>query len=90
MSNLKIDPSTYILKFGKYINMLAVDVVDIQTVNKKGEYVVTGLKYLQFLTTCPWFKHAGIVHSIIADYLEDQDVGDVPELKEETEPKKTK
>ena len=52
--------------------------------------MVTGLKYLQFLTTCPWFKHAGIVQSIIDDYLEDQDVGDVPELKEETEPKKAK
>ena len=35
MSYLKIDPLTYILKFGKYINMLAVDVVAIQTVNKK-------------------------------------------------------
>ena len=35
MLGLKIDPSTYVLKFGKYKNMLAVNIVDIQTINKK-------------------------------------------------------
>ena len=35
MTSTKIDPSTYVLKFGKYKNMLACDVVDIQTINKK-------------------------------------------------------
>ena len=85
------DPSTYILKFGKYKNTLAVDVADIQTVNKKGEYENTGLKYLQFLCKQDWFKQVDIVQTIIEDYLQEQGVGDVPELKtEETEPKKTK
>ena len=47
MTSTNID-SCYVLKFGKYKNMLGVDVADIQTVNKKGEYENTGLKYLHF------------------------------------------
>ena len=46
MANLNIDPSTYVMKSGKYKNMLAVDVVDLQTVNKNGETVDTGLAYI--------------------------------------------
>ena len=91
MANSQIDPSCYILKFRKYKQMLAVDVVDIQIVNKKGEYENIGLKYLQFLCKQDWFKQVDIVQSIIEDYLQEKDVGDVPELKtEETEPKKRK
>ena len=74
MTNLKIDPSCYILKFGKYINMLAVDVVGIQTVNKKGEYANTGLKYLQWLVDQQWLNHVDFIKSIIIDYLDEQDV----------------
>ena len=49
MTNLNIDPSTYVMKIGKYKNMLAVDVVDLQTVNKKGVTVNSGLEYLEFI-----------------------------------------
>ena len=90
MANSQIDPSCFILQFGKYKNMLAIDVADIQTVNNKGEYENTGLKYLQWVVDQDWFKQTDIVQSIIEDYLQEQDVGDVPELKEEPEPKKTK
>ena len=58
--------------------------------NKNGEYENTGLKYLQFLCKQDWFKQVDIVQTIIEDYLQEQDVGDIPELKEEPEPKKTK
>ena len=68
MSNLKIDPSTYVLKFGKYKNMLAVDVVDFQTVNKKGQCEDTGLKYLQWLTTCSWFENTDFIKMLSKYY----------------------
>ena len=74
MSILKIDLSTYVLKFGKYINMLAVDVVGIQTVNKKWDYANTGLTYLQWLVDQQWLSHVDIKKSIIIDYLDEQDV----------------
>ena len=92
MTSTKIDPSCYVMAFGKYKDMLACDVIDIQIINKKGQYETLGLKYLQWLTTCSWFKDTDIIKSIIIDYLEEQDIGDVPELKteEEPEPKKTK
>ena len=91
MANSQIDPSCYILKFGKYKNMLAVDVADIQLVNKKGQYESTGLKYMQWRVDQDWFKQADIVKSIIIDYLDEQhvDMGDI-EQKEPEPPKKTK
>ena len=74
MANLNIDPSTYVMKIGKYKNMLAVDVVDLQTVNKKGETENSGLEYLEFICKQHWFRHRSIVQSIIDDYLEEQNV----------------
>ena len=73
------------MKFGKYKNMLALDVVDLQTVNKNGETVNTGLAYLEFLCKQDWSRHTSIVQSIIDEYLEEKDV---PELKEIKHPKK--
>ena len=69
-----IDPSCFVLKFGKYKNMLAIDVVDLQTVNKNGETVNTGLAYLQILVKQDWFRQTSIVQFIIDQYLEEQDV----------------
>ena len=71
--------------------MLACDIADIQIVNKKGEYGNIGLKYLQWLTTCSWFKDTYIIKSFIIDYLDEQnvDMGDI-EQKEPEPPKKTK
>ena len=45
--------------------MLACDIVDIQTINKKGQYETTGLKYLQWLTTCSWFKDTVIIKTLL-------------------------
>ena len=92
MTSTNIDPSCYIIKFGKYKNMLACDVVDIQTVNKQGQYETTGLKYLQWLTTCSWFKDTDLIKTIIVDYLEEQnvDMGDIEEKEPETKKTKTK
>ena len=75
MPDLKIDPSTYVLKFGKYKNMLAVDVVGLQILNKKGQYENTGLKYLHWLVGQEWYKDADLIKTIIVDYLDEQDVG---------------
>ena len=44
-----MDPSTYVMGFGKCKDMLACDFVDLQKINKKGESVSTGLNYLQSL-----------------------------------------
>ena len=91
MANLNIDPSTYVMKFGKYKNMLALDVVELQTVNRKGETENSGLEYLEFICKQDWFRHTSIVQSIIADSLEEQnvDMGDI-EQKEDEPPKEPK
>ena len=70
--------------------MLAVDVVDLQKIKKRGS-VNTGLNYLQWLGQQSWYEDQDVLKQIIIDYLDGQDVGYVPELKEEPEPpKKTK
>ena len=61
MADWKIEPSTFIMKFGICKNMLVVDVAGMQTVDKKGEYVNTGLKYLQWLVGQEWFKQVDII-----------------------------
>ena len=80
-----MDPSCYILKFGKYKDLLACDIVDLQKINKKGESVSTGLNYLQSLVTCSWFKYVDIIQSIINEYLNEQEVGYVSEIEPEIE-----
>ena len=79
------DPSTYVMGFGKYKDMLACDIVDLQKINKKGESVSTGLNYLQSLVDCSWFKHVDLIQSIIDEYLEEQNVGYVSEIEPEPE-----
>ena len=79
----KITPETYVLKFGKYKNMRAVDVAQIYEVDKDGNYVGKGLKYLSWLCDQDWFKHKDIVEKIIKSHNSvDADA------KPEQEPKK--
>ena len=85
MTSTNIDTSCYILKFGKYKDMLACDIVDLQKFNKKGETVNTGLSYSQSLVTCSWFKDVDLIQSIIDEYTNEHDVGYVYEIEPEPE-----
>ena len=85
MTTLNNDPSLYIMGFGKYKDMLACDVVDLQKINKKGESVSTGLNYLQSLVTCSWLKDVDLIQSIIDEYLNEQDIVYVSEIEPEPE-----
>ena len=68
-SNSNIDAQDYVMPFGKYKNMLAIDVVALQTQNKKGEFENTGLTYLQWLVLQSWFKNTELISSIIDQYV---------------------
>ena len=58
----------YVMKFGKYKNMLIKDVAKITTIDKNGKTKKDGLQYLQWLiTTCDWFKHQTIVKELLDD-----------------------
>ena len=65
MSNKVISPEKYILAFGKYKNMRAVDVAQISVVDKAGNDKPTGLLYLEWLCEQEWFKHKDIVFEVI-------------------------
>ena len=47
----------YVMKFGKYKNMLIKDVAKITTIDKNGKTKKDGLQYLQWLIGQEWFKH---------------------------------
>ena len=68
----------YVMKFGKYKNMLIKDIVKITTIDKNGKTKKDGLQYLQWLITCDWFKHQNIVKELIDDIGEE-----IEEHKEE-------
>ena len=62
-----IKPEDYIFKFGKYINMRAIDIAELYKVNPKtGKDEPVGLQYMKFLCEkCDWFKHKDIIEQII-------------------------
>ena len=91
----KISPKDYVLRFGKYKNMKAIDVADIYEVDKNGKDKATGLMYLKFLTTCEWFKHTAILAEIINIAEEcmsdnDDDEKQAEEIPKKKEPKEKK
>ena len=55
----------YVMPFGKFKGMRAVDIAEIYIVDKNGVDQPTGLKYLEWLVLQPWFKHTEIITSII-------------------------
>ena len=55
----------YVLRFGQYKNMRAVDVAEIFVIDKTGNEYPKGLLYLQFLSKTDWFKHTDIMQKII-------------------------
>ena len=80
----KLTPENYVMKFGKYKNMRAVDIADIYEVDKNGDDKPVGLLYLKFLVEkCEWFKHNEIIEQIIKSAI-DCTAGD-----EEKEPQPT-
>ena len=52
-----MNSNNYIMKFGKFKNMRAVDIAQIKTVNKLGNLENTGINYLKFIVGLDWFKH---------------------------------
>ena len=56
-----ISPENYVMPFGKYKQMRAIDVADIYQVDKDGNDKPVGLMYLQWLVDQDWFKHKDIL-----------------------------
>ena len=67
-----MNSNNYIMKFGKFKNMRAVDIAQIKTVNKLGNLENTGINYLKFIVGLDWFKHSQIVQKVIDEYKEDE------------------
>ena len=67
-----MNSNNYIMKFGKFKNMRAVDIAQTKTVNKLGNLENTGINYLKFIVNLDWFKHATIVQKVIDEYKEDE------------------
>ena len=63
----KISPEDYVLKFGKYKNMRAIDVAQIYVVDKDGNDKATGLMYLEWICKQEWFKHKDIIEKVISN-----------------------
>ena len=82
----KFTPENYVMPLGKYRGMRAVDVSKLYTVDKNGEDVDSGVKYLTWLIQQNLFKHADIIRAIIGDTK--QCATDTEE-KPKPEPKKT-
>ena len=82
----EITAENYVFKFGKYINMRAVDVAEIKTIDKNGNEVYKGMKYLIWLCDQDWFKHKEIITKIIKNSDQEQD--EEPKKEQKKEPKK--
>ncbi len=87
----KIAPENYVFKFGKFRDMKATDILKLSKVDKDGNDVAVGKKYLEWVCTQEWFKHADIIKHVIAKYNdcitdEHESEPEVPKL----EPKKKK
>ena len=88
-----ISPENYVLKFGKYKNMRAIDVSELYQVDKDGNDKPVGLLYLKWLVSCDWFKHKETIQKIIE--LAESTMSDPEDAKPEQEqeavkPKKEK
>ena len=86
MTDLK--PESFILPFGKYKSMRAIDVVNITQVDKNGDDKPVGLLYLKWLVSQDWFRNTDIIKQIIKD-VEDVDT-ETKELVEEIKKPKVK
>ena len=65
---VKIAPEDYVFRFGRYNEMRAVDVAEIYKVDKDGEDVPVGLKYLIFLVEkCDWFRDTDIIKQVMGN-----------------------
>ena len=51
----------YVLPFGKYKGMYAVDAAEITVVDKNGNDKNVGLIYLEWLTKQAWFRDTEII-----------------------------
>ena len=66
MQNLNIEK--YVMPFGKYRKMRAVDVAKIFEVDKDGKDKPVGLNYLKWIVTQDWFRNTDIIKQIIDDH----------------------
>ena len=86
-----LKPENYVLRFGKYNKLRAVDVLHITEVDKNGEDKPAGLLYLKWLVEkADWFKHKEIIQQILKDAsVEDVDT-ETKEIVEEIKKPKIK
>lgn len=78
MNSETLTKDNYVMKFGKFKNMLIKDVAKITTIDKNGETKKVGLQYLQWLTGQDWFKHQSILKDLMNEIGEE-----IEEVKEE-------
>ena len=72
--NISFDAETYVLRFGKYKNLLAKDIAKITEVNKYGKKVPAGLNYLKFLVEkAEWFRHREIIEEIMKRFDKEEE-----------------
>ena len=79
-----ISPENYVMPFGKYKQMRAIDVAELYQVDKNGNDKPVGLHYLRWLVLQDWFQHKYIISEIIK--TSESCMSDL----EEEEPKKEK
>ena len=65
-----LTPESYVMQFGKYRNMRAIDVANIYEVDKNGEDKPKGLLYLQWIAQQEWFKPTNIIEQIIKNAID--------------------
>ncbi len=93
-----ISPDQYVLRFGKYNKLKAVDVLKITEIDKNGKVKPAGYLYLKWLVEkADWFRHKEIIEEILDTYestLSDTESETVEEVKKpkptEKKLKKTK
>ena len=93
MQTRALTPENYVLRFGKYKNMKAVDVADIYEVDKNSNDKPVGLSYLKFLVEkCDWFRHKDIIEQVIKNAIDcmSGDEGKEQEKTKEVKQKKEK
>ncbi len=77
MSTIK-NPEDYVMPFGKFKGLRAVEVVKVVIADKNGVDQPIGLKYLEWLCEQDWFKDTQIIRQVIVNN----------EMEEDSEPKK--